>query len=125
MRIPAAAGTPQTLAIPDPKKNELFYFSPQLLPGGKQVLFSIALAGGGETAALDLRTGEKKILFENVIAASRYVPTGSGSSAGHIIYYKAGSLMAVAFNRAGWRRRAPQSPFWMESRVTAAAHLPC
>jgi serine/threonine-protein kinase len=98
MRIPAAGGTPQTLATPDPKKNELFYLSPQLLPGGKQVLFSIALSGTGQTAALDLRTGEKKILFENVIASGRYLPTGPGSSQGHIVYYRTGSLMAVAFN---------------------------
>jgi Tol biopolymer transport system component len=99
MRIPAAGGTPQTLATPDPKKNELFYFSPQLLPGGKQVLFSIALSGTGQTAALDLRTGEKKILVENVIASGRYVPTGPGSSQGHIVYYfRTGSLTAVALN---------------------------
>jgi Tol biopolymer transport system component/predicted Ser/Thr protein kinase len=100
MRIPAAGGTPQTLARPDPKKNELFYISPQLLPGGKQVLFSIALAGSGQTAALDLRNGEKKILVEDVIASGRYVPTGPGSSQGHIVYYtsRTGSLMAVPFN---------------------------
>jgi Tol biopolymer transport system component len=99
MRIPAAGGTPQTLATPDPKKNELYYFSPQLLPGGKQVLFSIGLSGTGQIAALNLRTGEKKILVENVIASGRYVPTGPGSSQGHIVYYsRTGSLMALAFN---------------------------
>jgi Tol biopolymer transport system component len=99
MRIPAAGGTPQTLATPDPKKNELFYFDPQLLPGGKQILFSIELPGAGQTAALDLRTGEKKILVENVIASGRYVPTGPGSSQGHIVYYfRTGSLTALAFN---------------------------
>jgi serine/threonine protein kinase/Tol biopolymer transport system component len=100
MRIPAAGGTPQTLAGPDPKRNELYYFSPQLLPGGKQVLFSIALSGPGQIAALNLQTGEKKILVDNAFAAGRYVPTGPGSSAGHIVYYtsRTGSLTAVAFN---------------------------
>jgi serine/threonine protein kinase/WD40 repeat protein len=99
MRIPAGGGTPQTLATPDPKKSELYYSSAQLLPGGKQVLFSIARSGTGEIAALNLQTREQKTLVENVIAAGRYVPTGPGSSAGHIVYYsRTGSLMAVAFN---------------------------
>jgi Tol biopolymer transport system component/predicted Ser/Thr protein kinase len=98
MRIPAAGGAPQTLATPDSKKNELFYFSPQLLPGGKQVLFSIALAGTGQIAVLNLRTGEKKILVATVIASGRFLPTGPGSSQGHIVYSSTGSLMAVAFN---------------------------
>jgi predicted Ser/Thr protein kinase len=99
MRIPAAGGTPQTLATPDAKKNELFYFFPQLLPGGKQVLFSIARSSTGETAALNLQTGERKALVENAITAGLYVPTGPGSSQGHIVYYsRNGSLTAVAFN---------------------------
>ncbi len=99
MRIPEAGGTPQTLATPDPKKNELFYFSPQLLPGGKQVLLSIARSGGGEVAALNLQTGEKKILVENVLASGRYVPTRPGSSQGHIVYCsRTGSLMAAALD---------------------------
>jgi serine/threonine-protein kinase len=107
MRIPSAGGTPQTLATPDPKKNELFYLSPRLLPGGKQVLFAIAQASsstpgrGGEIAALNLQTGEKKTLVEGVSAATLlYFPSRPGSSAGHIVYYvyNTGSLMAVAFD---------------------------
>jgi serine/threonine protein kinase len=105
MRIPAVGGTAQTLATPDPTKKEIFYFSPQLLPGGKQVLFGISLASGtpglgGAIAALDLPTGEKRILVQNVTADPRYVPTGPGLSAGHIVYYtsQTGSLMAVAFD---------------------------
>jgi hypothetical protein len=105
MRIPAAGGAVQTLATPDPKKKEIFYLSAQLLPGGKQVLFGIALASeapgrGGSIAALNLRTGEKSVLVQNVAAAPRYVPMRPGSSAGYIVYYTSltGSLMAVAFD---------------------------
>jgi serine/threonine-protein kinase len=106
MRIPAMGGTPQTLATPDPKKNELFYLSPRLLPGGKQVLFAIAQVSStqgraGVIAALNLQTGEKKTLVEGVSAATLlYFPSRPGSSAGHIIYYvyNTGSLMAVAFD---------------------------
>ncbi|HTC88291.1 MAG TPA: protein kinase [Bryobacteraceae bacterium] len=105
MRIPAAGGTAETLATPDPAKKEIFYLTPQLLPGGKQILFGSALASanpgrGGMIAALNLRTGEKKVLVRNVSANPRYVPTGPGSSAGYIVYYtsQTGSLMAVAFD---------------------------
>jgi hypothetical protein len=106
MRIPAAGGTPQILAAPDPKKGEIFYLSPRLLPGGKQVLFAIAHASStpgrsGEIAALNLQTGKTKILVENVSAATLlYFPTRPGSSAGYIVYYiyNTGSLMAVAFD---------------------------
>jgi serine/threonine-protein kinase len=51
-------------------------------------------------AALNLKTGEKRVLVQNVSANPRYVPTGPGSSAGHIVYYtsQTGSLLAVAFD---------------------------
>ena len=99
MRVAAAGGKPQTIATPDPKKNEIAYAGAQLLPGGKQALVSIALTGaspgkGGEIVALDLQSGEKKILVEHTTASARYLPTG------HIVYYSAltRSLMAVAFD---------------------------
>jgi len=105
MRIPAAGGTPQTLATPDPKSNEMFLAGPQLLPGGKQVLVNIARSGGpagrgGQLAALNLQTGEKKILIDHAVAVGRYLPTGPGPAAGHIVYYTplTGSLMAAAFD---------------------------
>jgi len=105
MRVPAAGGTPQTLATPDPKKNEIFFAGPQLLPGGKQVLVNIAHVRGpagraGQISALNLQTGEKKILVDHAAAIGRYLPTGPGRAAGHIVYYTAlnALLMAVAFD---------------------------
>ena len=129
MRIPAAGGTAQTLATPDPTKKEIFYLTPQLLPGGKQVLFGIALANGapgrgGVIAALNLRTGERKVLVENVTANPRFVPTGPGSSAGHIVYYTSltGSLMAVAFDAS--RMEVKGSPVAVQDGVQGYSNSP-
>ena len=93
-RVSAAGGEPQILAIPDPDKGELQYLAPQILPGGKAVLFTIR--GGGEnfqTAVLSLETAEKKIVVRGSRAA-HYAPSG------HLVYEVAltESLMAVPFD---------------------------
>jgi Tol biopolymer transport system component len=103
MRIPAAGGKPETLATPDAKKNELSYFGAQLLPGGKKVLMSVAplsnvFGQDAKLVVLDSPTGEKKILLEHVSGIARYFSTGPSSAVGHIVYYDAGVLMAVAFD---------------------------
>jgi hypothetical protein len=132
MRIPAAGGAVQTLATPDPKKKEIFYLSAQLLPGGKQVLFGIALASdapgrGGSIAALNLRTGEKSVLVQNVAAAPRYVPTRPGSSVGYIVYYTSltGSLMAVAFDASRMEVKGSPVPVLDGVQALATVHSPC
>jgi serine/threonine protein kinase len=118
MRIPAAGGKPQTLATPDPKQNEQDYTSAQLLPGGTQVLVGIGPVGGsftaqgGKIAALNLKTGEKKILVESVSAAPRYLPTGSGSSGGYMVHYASStaSLMAVPFDASRLEPKGSPAP---------------
>jgi serine/threonine-protein kinase len=103
MRIPAAGGTPQTVAAPDPKKNEVFYAGAQLLPGGKWILVELVISGSaehsGEVIAINAQTGERKILLDNT-AIGHYFASSPGSSTGHIVYYapRTASLMAVAFD---------------------------
>ena len=94
--VSAAGGEPESLAVPDQGKGEFEYRFPEILPGGKAVLFTIW--GGStnfQTAVLSLETGEKKILLGGSRQA-RYAPTG------HLIYVVAetGSLMAVPFDPA-------------------------
>jgi serine/threonine-protein kinase len=103
MRIPATGGKAETLATPDPKKGELFYFGEQLLPGG-QILTSLAFTGGVRALGSGIRvlnpkTGETKMLVESA-GYGRYVPLGPGLTSGYIVHYIAGtaSLMAVPFD---------------------------
>jgi Tol biopolymer transport system component len=67
---------------------------PQFLPDGQAILFTAWKAGTDETAtimALRLDTGEQMSLVEGG-SSPRYVPTG------HLIYYRAGTVMAVPFD---------------------------
>ncbi len=92
-RIPAAGGEPQMLATPDP--GEGGYQQPQILPGGKAVLFAVSQQGGTsfQIAVLSLDTGEQKTVIENG-RQPHYLPTG------HLVYEltHTGTLMAVPFD---------------------------
>jgi serine/threonine-protein kinase len=92
-RVSASGGQPETLADPDPERRESAYSFPQLLPGGKAVVFTIFGSNSYEIAALTLETGELRVLLEGGRQA-RYVPTG------HLVYDApgTGTLMAVPFD---------------------------
>ena len=93
-RIPSGGGEPKALIAPDPKKGEIVYAWPEILPGGATVLFSVGTGASFDTAritALNLRTGEKRTLLEGG-ANARYSPTG------HLIYARAGALFGVPFD---------------------------
>jgi len=94
-RVSAAGGEPEILATVDPNNGETGYATPDILPGGKAVLFTINReAPPAEIAVLSLETGEKKILMEQGVRV-HYSPTG------HIVYViRTGSLMAVPFDLA-------------------------
>ena len=96
MRVAADGGAPQSLTSPDPKQNEVSHRWPQVLPGGTAVLFTIQLTtqttyDDSRIAVLSLQTGKWHTLLEGGSYA-RYVTSG------HIVYARAGSLMAVPFN---------------------------
>jgi serine/threonine protein kinase len=80
MRVSSAGGAPQTVTIPDAKGQELSHRWPQMLPGSKEVLFTIQLAtqisyDDARIAVLSLETGKWKTLFDGGTYA-RYVPSG-------------------------------------------------
>ena len=94
-RVSAAGGTPKPLTVPDRKKGESSHRWPEILPGGKEVLFTI-WAGNfnwdyNRIGVLSLRTGERRLLLEGGTYA-RYVPSG------HLVYARAGGLLAVPFD---------------------------
>jgi hypothetical protein len=94
-RVPAAGGMPKPLTVPDHKAGEYGHLWPQILPGGKAVLFTIWAGVGGinraRIAVLSLKTGERRVLIEGASYA-RYVPSGQ------ILYARAGGLLAVPFD---------------------------
>jgi serine/threonine-protein kinase len=95
LRIPAAGGAPKQVTTPDSKKGELAHLLPDLLPGGKAVLFAAAssvgyLANTAQVVVSSLQTGERRDLIAGT--TPRYARTG------HLLYAQAGTLMAVAFD---------------------------
>ena len=106
-RVALAGGPTTVLTRPDRAQGELDHLWPELLPGGRAVLFTItALTGGldaAQVAVLDLQTGTRKILFRGGTHA-HYVPGGRASpkpgEGGYLVYGAAGTLRAVAFDLA-------------------------
>lgn len=91
--VSAAGGEPQALTTLDSEKGEQAHSWPDLLPGGKAVLFTIIAGERWENvqiAALDLETGRHNILFLG--GNAHYSPTG------HLVYGREGAIWAVAFD---------------------------
>ena len=94
-RLSADGGPLTVLTRPDRAKGEADHFWPEMLPGGRGVLFTItSLAGALDTAqvaVLDLQTGTHRVLVRGGSHA-HYV------SSGHLVYAAAGTLRAVPFD---------------------------
>ncbi len=95
-----AAGRLTVLTRPDREQGEADHFWPEMLPGGRAVLFTITALTGGLDAAqvvsLDLQTGIRRVLVRGGTHAN-YVPSG-GREGGHLVYATAGTLRAVPFD---------------------------
>jgi serine/threonine-protein kinase len=88
-RVSSAGGAPTVVTTP--VAGEFFHLWPQLLPGGKALIFT-AIGDGPDPHAFVQRldTGERKSLVRGL--GTRYVATG------HLIFGQAGSLMAAPFD---------------------------
>ena len=93
-RVSADGGTPAKLTTPDVTKGEYSHRYPQILPGGKAVLFTAVNGFGWDESrveALVLATGERRVLV-------RGGHTGRYVTGGHLLYYRAGALLDVPFD---------------------------
>jgi serine/threonine protein kinase/Tol biopolymer transport system component len=88
-KVPSSGGTPARLTTVDTIKGDR-HLLPQLLPGGKILLFTAP----PDIVTMSLATGEQRTLIEGGSDA-RYVDAGG---AGHLVYMKTGTLMAVPFD---------------------------
>ena len=91
-QVSSAGGTPKPLTSLDTAKGETIQFGPQLLPGGKAVLYSFGLLGNSGIAVQPLPAGERKVLVQGEALYGHYVPSG------HLVYTRGGTLMAAPFN---------------------------
>ena len=93
-QVSAAGGAPQPLT--KLKEGEVSHRWPQFLPDGKTILYTIGTSGSyddARIAAYRLDTGEQKILVRGG-TYPKYVPTGN------LVFYRAGTIMAVPFDTA-------------------------
>ena len=109
-RVSAAGGTPEVLTRPDHAQGEADHLWPEILPGGRAVLFTITSQTGGldtaQVAVRDLRTGTQKVLLRGG-SHGHYVASG------HLVYVAAGTLRAIPFD-----------PTRLETHGTAVPVLP-
>jgi hypothetical protein len=96
-RVSAAGGTPEVLTRPDHAHGEGSHLWPEILPGGRALLFTITSQTGGletaQVAVRDLRTGTQKVLLRGG-SHGHYVASG------HLVYVAAGTLRAIPFDLA-------------------------
>ena len=90
-RVSAGGGSPMPLTVPDQKKGEVSHRWPEILPGGKALLFTIWAGADRRIALLSLKTGEQGVLVEGG-TFPKYI------SSGHIVYAGEGGLLAVPFD---------------------------
>ncbi len=94
-RVSAAGGEVSELTRPAPARGELGHRWPEMLPGGRAVLFTIVATTGGlaaaQVAVLDLATGTYTVVVPGGSHA-HYVPSG------HLVFTAEGALHAVAFD---------------------------
>ena len=96
-RVSANGSNVDVLTQPAQARGELDHLWPEMLPGGRAILFTITATTGGraadQVAILDLGTREYKVLVRGGSHA-HYVPSG------HLVYTAEGTLRAVPFDLA-------------------------
>ena len=111
-RISAAGGQPERFTAQQSPGSHRW---PQFLPDGKTVLFTAEGTFSGpddaNIAIQRLDSSESKVLIRGGTYA-RYVPTGAsaGLKTGHLVYYHAGTIMAVSFDPYRLELRGAPAP---------------
>src|ERR1700724_4834171 len=94
-KVPSTGGTPEPLTMLDTQAGEVTHRWPQVLPGGKAVLFTSSTNSGNyedaEIVVYSTTSGQRKTVQRGGFYA-RYLPSG------HVVYMHEGTLFAVPFD---------------------------
>jgi serine/threonine-protein kinase len=90
--VSASGGVPRALTKLEGRGDVAAHRLPQILPGGRSILFTLCrnLAGDSDVAVLT-ESGEERVLVESA-ADGRYLPTGQ------LVFFREGVLHAAAFD---------------------------
>ena len=102
-KVSADGGAPEQLTRPDAAAGEVRHLAPQLLPGGRQVLFTVMTDTQPFAAVLSFDTNETRPVIRNA-GAARYIESG------HLLYFQSGSLLAAAFDPAALEIQGSPAP---------------
>jgi hypothetical protein len=121
-RVPSAGGAVQPLTDPA-KKGQITHRWPQVLPGGRSLIFTAHVVTNGlddaEIDALDLRTGQWKTVQKGGYFR-RYIPSR------HLLFVHQGQIFAVRFDVDRLATKGTPIPLLdnvASSRVTAAGRF--
>jgi Tol biopolymer transport system component len=107
-RVSDAGGSPELLTKLDSSKGEITHRWPQILPGGKAVLFTAHNSGTnfgeGSIYVQDIKSGERKLVQTRAMFA-RYVPSG------HLIFANDSTLFTVPFDLGRLQTTGSPAPF--------------
>jgi Tol biopolymer transport system component len=94
-KVSSAGGTPETLTTFDKQAGDVTHRWPQVLPGGKAVLFTSSTVGtsyeDAEIVVYSMASGQRKTVQRGGFYG-RYLPSG------HLVYMHEGTLFAVPFD---------------------------
>jgi serine/threonine-protein kinase len=115
LRIPSAGGEP--VPVTELAPGEFTHRWPQILPGGKAVLFTAAHTlnafDGANIEVMSLSDHRRKTLIRGG-TFGRYVPSG------HLVYINGGTLFAVPFDLARLEARGTPVPVLEEVAYSSA-----
>jgi eukaryotic-like serine/threonine-protein kinase len=106
-RVSAGGGNVTVLTRPAQARGELDHLWPEMLPGGRAVLFTITATTGGlaaaQVAVLDLATGTYTVVVRggshaHYVPSGLALPTRAQHEGGHLVYAAEGTLRAIAFD---------------------------
>ena len=96
LRIPADGGKPGTIVTT--AGDELGLMTPQLLPGGKAILYAVDHVGPAENTIIEVVTlaDHRRTVLVRGGASPRFLPTSGG--VGHLVYASGTTLFAIPFD---------------------------
>ena len=114
-RVSAEGGVPQRLTTAEARR-ETSHRWPQFLPGGKAIIYTSAMPGSIEASRVclfRLDTGEQRTLIEGA-TYGRYIPSG------HLVFARAGELLAVRFDLTRLDVAGKQNPILQGVLINSA-----